>query len=210
MTAEHEGRTWRIVLDLGNGSLGALQRHIDPADLAAVAEQLGRPARGVLEIASRCPSGHPNVVKTEPRLPDGTPFPTLFYITCPRLAGAIGTLEAAGLMAEMSQRLTEDDVLESTLDAGAEDVNDHGDSFRVLSEATDVVAVRTSLQTAGIDYDSADVEFVPSMEIPVDKDAAVKVLHLADALEDLDDVQNVFTNVDIPDDVLAELDQDDD
>lgn len=81
---------------------------VDPDDLAAVAEQLGRPARGVLEIASRCPSGHPNVVRTEPRLPDGTPFPTLYYVTCPRLAGAIGTLEASGLMAEMSERLTQD------------------------------------------------------------------------------------------------------
>lgn len=80
----------------------------DPTDLAAVAEQLGRPARGVLEIASRCPSGHPNVVRTEPRLPDGTPFPTLYYVTCPRLAGAIGTLEASGLMAEMSERLLHD------------------------------------------------------------------------------------------------------
>lgn len=79
-----------------------------PADLEAVAQQLGRPARGVLEIVSRCPSGHPNVVKTEPRLPDGTPFPTLYYITCPRLAGAIGTLEASGLMADMSTRLTDD------------------------------------------------------------------------------------------------------
>ncbi len=105
-----------------------------------------------------------------------------------------------------SREVSEDDVLEATLDAGAEDVNDHDDAFQVISEATDMVAVRTALQDAGIDYDSADVEFVPSMEIPVDKDAAVKVLHLADALEDLDDVQNVFTNVDVPDDVLATLD----
>jgi YebC/PmpR family DNA-binding regulatory protein len=105
-----------------------------------------------------------------------------------------------------SREVTEDDVLEATLDAGAEEVNDHDESFQVISEATDVVDVRQSLQTAAIDYDSADVEFVPSMEIPVDKDAAVKVLKLADALEDLDDVQNVFTNVDIPDDVLAQLD----
>jgi YebC/PmpR family DNA-binding regulatory protein len=104
------------------------------------------------------------------------------------------------------REVTEDDVLEATLDAGAEDVSDQDESFQVISEATDMVAVRTSLQTAAIDYDSADVEFVPSMEIPVDKDAAVKVLKLADALEDLDDVQNVFTNVDIPDDVLAQLD----
>lgn len=79
-----------------------------PADLAAVAEQLGRPARGVLEISSRCPSGHPNVVRTEPRLPDGTPFPTLYYVTCPRLAGAIGTLEASGLMAAMTERIAAD------------------------------------------------------------------------------------------------------
>lgn len=80
-------------------------------DLAAVAEQLGRPPRGVLEIAARCPSGHPSVVKTEPRLDDGTPFPTLYYVTCPRLAGAIGTLEASGLMREMSARLLEDPAL---------------------------------------------------------------------------------------------------
>ncbi len=79
-----------------------------PSDLLIVAEQLGRPARGVLGIAARGPSGHPNVVRTEPRLPDGTPFPTLYYVTCPRLAGAIGTLEASGLMAEMSERLTHD------------------------------------------------------------------------------------------------------
>ena len=104
------------------------------------------------------------------------------------------------------REVTEDDLLEATLDAGAEDVSDQAESLKVISEATDMVAVRTALQTAAIDYDSADVEFVPSMEIPVDKDAAVKVLKLADALEDLDDVQNVFTNVDIPDDVLAQLD----
>ena len=77
-------------------------------DLETVTEQLGRPARGIVEVVSRCPSGHPNVVKTEPRLPDGTPFPTLYYVTCPRLSGAIGTLEASGLMAEMSVRLSED------------------------------------------------------------------------------------------------------
>lgn len=81
---------------------------VAPVDLATVAEQLGRPARGIVEVSSRCPSGHPNVVKTEPRLPDGTPFPTLYYVTCPRLSGAIGTLEASGLMTEMSVRLTQD------------------------------------------------------------------------------------------------------
>ena len=107
--------------------------------------------------------------------------------------------------AQEARGVTEDDVLEATLDAGAEEVNDLDESFQVQSEATDVVAVRTALQEAGIDYDSADVEFVASMEIPVDADGASKVIRLVDALEELDDVQDVFTNVDVPEDVLAEL-----
>jgi hypothetical protein len=84
---------------------------VSPDDLDAVTAQLGRPARSIVEVSSRCPSGHPNVVKTEPRLPDGTPFPTTYYVTCPRLSGAIGTLEASGLMTEWTQRLVEDDDL---------------------------------------------------------------------------------------------------
>jgi YebC/PmpR family DNA-binding regulatory protein len=107
--------------------------------------------------------------------------------------------------AQEEREVTEDDVLEATLDAGAEEVNDLDEAFQVQSEATDVVAVRTALQEAGIDYDSADVEFVASLEIPVDADGAEKVMRLVDALEDLDDVQDVFTNVDVPADVLAEL-----
>ena len=108
--------------------------------------------------------------------------------------------------AQETREVTEDDVLEATLDAGAEEVNDLEDIFQVQSEATDVVQVRTALQAAGIDYDSAEVEFVASLEIPVDAEAAAKVFRLVDALEDLDDVQNVFTNVDVPDDVMAQLD----
>ncbi|MQW74909.1 YebC/PmpR family DNA-binding transcriptional regulator [Nocardioides sp. dk4132] len=103
--------------------------------------------------------------------------------------------------------VSEDDILEATLDAGAEDVIDLGESFQVQSEATDVVAVRTALQAAGIEYDSADVQFVASLEIPVDAEAAGKVFRLVDALEDLDDVQDVFTNVDVPDDVMAQLEE---
>jgi hypothetical protein len=87
------------------------QHDISQADLDSVAAQLGRPPRGILEIASRCPSGHPNVVKTEPRLDDGTPFPTLYYLTCPRLAAEIGTLEASGLMREMSSKLSSEPAL---------------------------------------------------------------------------------------------------
>ncbi len=80
----------------------------DQADLAAVSAQLGREARGVLAVAHRCPCGLPDVVQTAPRLPDGTPFPTLFYLTCPRATGAVGTLEASGLMREMTDRLQAD------------------------------------------------------------------------------------------------------
>ena len=99
--------------------------------------------------------------------------------------------------------LTEDDVLTAVLDAGAEDVNDLGDSFEVISEPTDLVAVRTALQDAGIDYESAEASFQPSVTVPVDLDGARKVLKLVDALEDSDDVQDVCTNVDISDDVAA-------
>ncbi|MFN2518994.1 MAG: DUF501 domain-containing protein [Jatrophihabitantaceae bacterium] len=81
---------------------------ISPQDRAVVAAQLGRPPRAVRAVAHRCPCGNPDVVETSPRLPDGTPFPTLYYLTCPRAASAIGTLEASGLMIEMSKRLEAD------------------------------------------------------------------------------------------------------
>lgn len=79
-----------------------------PADLAAVGDQLGRDPRGVVGVAHRCRCGLPDVVTTAPRLADGTPFPTLYYLTCPRAAGAIGTLEASGLMRAMTDRLRTD------------------------------------------------------------------------------------------------------
>ena len=100
----------------------------------------------------------------------------------------------------------EDDVLEATLEAGAEEVNDLGESFEVISEATDLVDVRTALQTAGIDYDSAEANFLPSMNIELDKEGAAKVFRLVEALEDLDDVQNVFGNFDVSDEVMESLD----
>ncbi len=81
---------------------------IDPHDEAVVAEQLGRPPRAVHAVGHRCPCGNPDVVTTEPRLPGGTPFPTTFYLTCPRAASMIGTLEGSGLMAEMTERLGSD------------------------------------------------------------------------------------------------------
>jgi YebC/PmpR family DNA-binding regulatory protein len=104
------------------------------------------------------------------------------------------------------REIGEDDVLEATLEAGAEEVNDLGDAFEVLSEATDLLAVRSAVQEAGLDYDSAEAQWVPSMEVQVDADGAAKVMRLVEALEDLDDVQNVFGNFDIPDEVLEALD----
>ncbi len=104
--------------------------------------------------------------------------------------------------------LTEDDVLAAVLDAGAEEVNDLGDSFEVLSEASDVVAVRTALVEAGIDYDSADAQFVPATQVEVDAEGARKILKLIDALEDSDDVQDVFANFDASDEVMAQLEDD--
>ena len=81
---------------------------IEPADEAVIEAQLGRPPRAIHDIGHRCPCGNPDVVATEPRLDDGTPFPTTFYLTCPRAASLIGTLEASGLMKEMSDRLESD------------------------------------------------------------------------------------------------------
>ncbi|WKN49418.1 DUF501 domain-containing protein [Nocardioides sp. Arc9.136] len=84
---------------------------IEPRDEAAIASQLGREPRAIHEVGHRCPCGNPDVVTTEPRLPNGTPFPTTFYLTCPRAASRIGTLEGSGLMKEMQERLAEDPAL---------------------------------------------------------------------------------------------------
>ena len=81
---------------------------VDADDPAVIEAQLGRPPRGIHAVAHRCPCGNPDVVATEPRLEDGTPFPTTFYLTCPRAASLIGTLEASGLMREMTERLADD------------------------------------------------------------------------------------------------------
>jgi len=102
--------------------------------------------------------------------------------------------------------ISEDDVLMAVLDAGAEEVNDAGDSYEIVSEPTDLVAVRKALQEAGFEYDSAEASFVPSVSVPLDADGARKIFKLIDALEDCDDVQNVYANFDVSDEVLAEVD----
>jgi YebC/PmpR family DNA-binding regulatory protein len=101
--------------------------------------------------------------------------------------------------------ITEDKILEHVLDAGAEDVSDLGESFEIVSEPSDLVAVRTALQSAGIDYESADTSFLPSVSVQLDAEGATKVFALIDAIEELDDVQNVFGNFDVSDEVMATL-----
>ncbi|HEY0692983.1 MAG TPA: YebC/PmpR family DNA-binding transcriptional regulator, partial [Kribbella sp.] len=100
---------------------------------------------------------------------------------------------------------SEDDVMEAVLEAGADEVNDLGESFEVISEAGDLVKVRTALQDASIDYESADASFVPSMTVELDADGASKIFRLIDALEDSDDVQNVYANFDVSDEVMEQV-----
>jgi YebC/PmpR family DNA-binding regulatory protein len=100
---------------------------------------------------------------------------------------------------------TEDSVLDAVLDAGAEEVNDLGESFEVISEPTDLVTVRSALQSAGIDYESAESQFVPSVTVPLDEDGARKIFKLIDALEDCDDVQNVYANFDVTDEIMEKV-----
>jgi len=102
-------------------------------------------------------------------------------------------------------QLTEDQILEAVLEAGAEEVNDLGDNFEVVSAATDMVAVRTALQNAGLDYESADVSFLPTMSIPVNAEDAKVLFELIDAIEECDDVQNVYGNFDVSEEVMASL-----
>jgi transcriptional/translational regulatory protein YebC/TACO1 len=98
--------------------------------------------------------------------------------------------------------------LAAVLEAGAEDVENQGETFEILTDPSDMVVVRESLQAAGIEYDSADSEFIANLDVPIDADTARKVFKLIEALEDSDDVQNVFANFDLSPEVLAELEQD--
>jgi len=127
-----------------------------------------------------------------------------------------GSLADAGSVSYMFSRkgvvivpkgsVSEDDVLMAVLDAGAEEVNDLGEAYEVVSEPNDLEPVRTALQGAGIDYESAESSFVPSVTVPLDEDGARKIFKLIDAIEDSDDVQNVYANFDVSDDVMAAVD----
>jgi transcriptional/translational regulatory protein YebC/TACO1 len=115
-----------------------------------------------------------------------------------------------GVIVVGGEGTSEDDVMLAVLEAGAEEVEPHAQGFEVITEASDLVTVRSALQDAGIDYESADVEFVPNLKVEVDADTTRKVFRLIDALEDSDDVQNVFSNFDLTADVQAELENDED
>lgn len=111
-----------------------------PDDLAAVHRQLGREPRGVRAVAHRCSCGDPDVVETEPRLPDGTPFPTLYYLTCPRAAGLIGTLEAGGVMREMQERLATDAALAAAYAGAHEDYLARREAVEHVEEIAGITA----------------------------------------------------------------------
>ncbi|KHL04176.1 YebC/PmpR family DNA-binding transcriptional regulator [Sinomonas humi] len=110
-----------------------------------------------------------------------------------------------GVVSLPKNGLSEDDVLMAVLDAGAEEVKDAGENWVVYSEPNDLQALRDALNSAGIEYDTDEAEFVPSMEVELEADAARKFVRLVDALEDLDDVQNVYTNADMSEEVMAAL-----
>jgi YebC/PmpR family DNA-binding regulatory protein len=101
--------------------------------------------------------------------------------------------------------ITEDEVLTAVLEAGAEEVNDLGEAFEVVSEAGDLIPVRTGLRQAGIEYESAEANFLPSVSVPLDEDGARKVFRLLEALEDCDDVQNVYANFDVSDEIMEKV-----
>jgi YebC/PmpR family DNA-binding regulatory protein len=122
-------------------------------------------------------------------------------------AGSVSYLfNRKGVVLVPKAGLSEDDLMLAVLDAGADEINDLGDSFEVVSEPTDLIAVRTALVDAGIEYDSAESSLIPTMTVPIDEDAARKVFKLIDALEDCDDVQNIFANFDVSDEIMAAID----
>ncbi|HEV7168621.1 MAG TPA: YebC/PmpR family DNA-binding transcriptional regulator, partial [Micrococcaceae bacterium] len=113
-----------------------------------------------------------------------------------------------GIVSLPKNGLAEDDLLMAVLDAGAEEVKDEGENFEVISEPQDLPAIRSALAEAGIEYETDEAGFVPSMQVELDVDGARKFMKIYDALEDLDDVQNIYSNADMSPEVMAQLDED--
>ncbi|QUH01565.1 YebC/PmpR family DNA-binding transcriptional regulator [Saccharopolyspora erythraea] len=121
-------------------------------------------------------------------------------------AGSVAYLfNRRGVVLLPKNGLSEDDVLSAVLEAGAEEINDLGESYEILTEPSDLVDVRKALQAEGIEYDSAETNFLASVNVPLDADGARKLFKLIDVLEDCDDVQNVYANFDVSDEVLEEV-----
>ena len=119
-------------------------------------------------------------------------------------AGSVSYLfSRKGVVLVPKGSVSEDDVLLAVLDAGAEEVNDLGEAYEVVSEPGDLIPVRTALQQAGIEYESAESGFVPSVTVQLDEDGARKIFKLIDAIEESDDVQNVYANFDVSDEIMA-------
>jgi YebC/PmpR family DNA-binding regulatory protein len=110
------------------------------------------------------------------------------------------------IIVEKTGGVTEDDVMTAVLDAGAEEVNDLGESFEIISDPSDLIPARKALQEANIDYESADMAFLPTVEVELDQDQARKVFRLIDVLEDSDDVQDVYANYSVSDEIMEKLD----
>jgi YebC/PmpR family DNA-binding regulatory protein len=110
------------------------------------------------------------------------------------------------IIVEKTGGVTEDDVVTAVLDAGAEEVNDLGESFEIISDPTDLIPARKALQEAKIDYDSADMAFLPTVEVELDEDQARKLFRLIEVLEDSDDVQDVYANYSVSDEIMEKLD----
>ena len=106
---------------------------------------------------------------------------------------------------QIGREISEDDLLEIVLDAGAEEVNDLGENFEVVTSPTELTRARDVLKRAGLEYDSADISFLPTVSVSVDAETAKLVFELIDAIEDLEDVQNVYGNFDVSDEVMASL-----
>jgi uncharacterized protein len=130
----------------GAGGAPMADQQPSAADLAAVERQLGRRPRGVRRVAHRCPCGLPDVVETAPRLPGGTPFPTLYYLTCPRAVAAVSALEAAGVMRQFQQRLAADPELRRAYLAAHRDYLTRRDE---VARATGVEPLPPGTQSAG-------------------------------------------------------------
>ncbi len=109
------------------------------------------------------------------------------------------------VIVKKSSQANEDSLMNIVIDAGAEEINDLGENFEIVSDPSEMGSVRKALEGAGIDYESADTPFLPTVSVPLDKDGATKVFSLIEAIEDCDDVQNVYANFDISDEVMATL-----